>query len=301
MVSPSNPILGMGMALSVVLLLVPGVSHSSEKGEVSSAQSNQTRLRVCTAQRGNNYFRAGQKLKALLDGKLDVTLIETKGSWENLAAIDRERRACDAIIAQDDAYALHEFERPDSFLTMKRMGTLFPEHVHLICPRTLKVNSLQEAVTSKVDIIVNQYGSGSYITWKLFSRLNRLYRKANVIEMKPEEALLRIIEKRKAACMFYVSRIGGRVLDMADRKMGDRLQLIPVTDARLHRPVGREKVKVYADSVIPAGGYLRMQSKAVRTQSVGAVFFVSPDWLARYPSAQRVLTEAVIDLLASKK
>ena len=99
--------------------------------------------------------------------------------------------------------------------------------------------------------------------------------------------------------MFYVSRIGGRVLDMADRKVGDRIRLVNVEDAKLHRPVGRDRVKVYADSDIPKGSYLRMLDRSVKTQSVGAVFFVSPEWMARYPRAERMLAEAIIDLLAN--
>ena len=37
----------------------------------------------------------------------------------------------------------------------------------------------------------------------------------------------------------------------------------PFPNFKLHRPVGREKVKVYTDSQIPEGGYLRMQDEAV--------------------------------------
>ena len=58
-----------------------------------------------------------QRLKA----EVDVTLVETKGSWENLEMMDSNPRRCDAIIAQDDAHALHQFEKPDSGLTVDQL------------------------------------------------------------------------------------------------------------------------------------------------------------------------------------
>jgi TRAP-type uncharacterized transport system substrate-binding protein len=288
--------------MTVAMLLVLGLAMPAVwAADAGTGSATANRIRLCTAQSGNNYHRAGQKIRALLEGRIKVDLVETRGSWENLAAIGESRRSCDAIIAQDDAYALHEFERPDSFSAMKRLGTLFPEHVHVICPRSLKAKSLLEAVKAGVDIVVNQYGSGSYITWKLFGRLNPIYRRAHPIELPPEQALLRIVESRRPACMFYVSRAGGRALEMADRKFGDRLHLLEVRDRKLHRPVGRDRIRVYEDSVIPAQNYARMQDGDVRTQSVGAAFFVSPKWMARHPRSGRMLAEAIIDLLASSE
>ena len=258
-------------------------------------------LRLCTGKAGNNYHRVGQALAARLEGRVKVSLIETAGSWENLESIDQARRRCDAVIAQDDAYALYQYEHPDTRLTIDRMATLYPEHVHLLCNAKAGVGHLRELDPRKHKVLVNQYGSGTYITWRLFGRLSPAYARLPSSEVNVDEGLLKIADGVQAQCMVFVSGLGGRTLATADQSFGDRLTLVPATDPSLQRKVGRDKRVVYHDSVIPKGTYPNLAAGEVQTQRIDAVFFASPEWKARHAGAARTLATALVDLIPDLK
>ena len=189
-VGPEGPEVGAGMK---------GQGHEKQRA----------RLRICTGTPGNNYHRVGLRLADLLKETVDVEVKTTRGSWENLEAIDENRRRCDAVVAQEDAYALHQFERPDSFLTMDRVANLFAEQLHLICNRVIKANFVHELNEKEIEMVVPEFGSGHYVTWKLFNRLNPRYQKFVAGEYSLEEALLRVLDQQRPSCLFLVSKVGG--------------------------------------------------------------------------------------------
>ncbi len=256
-----------------------------------------TLLRLCTGGAGNNYHRVGMAIKEALAGTVNVEVVETQGSWENLELLDRDPPRCDAIIAQEDAYALHQFERPDSSLSIDRLATLYPEHVHLLCNKAAKGDSIGELDPRETRILVNSYGSGSFITWRLFSTLNKAYKSFRVVESGVDEGLLQLRNDRYPSCYFFVSGLGGRTLNTAHQTLGDRVRLMSVVDRALHRPVGRDKRQVYAPSTITRKVYPRMLSSDLDTQSVDAALFVSPNWKARHPQAARTLAQTLLSLL----
>jgi len=253
--------------------------------------------RICTAQTGNNYHRYGVLLREKLKGTVDVEVIETRGSWENIERIDSSPRLCDAVIAQEDAYILHQFEKPSSGLTMDRTATLFPEYVHLLCPQTVQAQSLSELDPEKHSIIVNEYGSGSYITWRLFRRLNPDYKRFQIVEKGVDEAMLRILDRGAPACFFYVSGLGGHTLNTADNTFGAQLRLVGIDDPKLTRKVGRDNRQIYRPSRIDVGVYKKLQTTSIMAPTVAAVFFLSPEWKARYPEAARQLASALLQVI----
>ncbi len=256
-----------------------------------------TPMRLCTGGVGNNYHRVGVALKEALDGTIAVEVVETQGSWENLELLDRKPPRCDAIIAQEDAYALQQFERPESSLTIDRLATLYPEHVHLLCNRSAKGESLGDLDPRETRILVNSYGSGSFITWRLFSTLNKAYKSFRVVESGVDEGLLQLRNDRYPTCFFFVSGLGGRTLNTAHQTLGDRVRLMSVVDRALHRPVGRDKRQIYAPSTITQKVYPRLLSGDLDTQSVDAALFVSPTWKSRHPQAAKKLAQALLPLL----
>lgn len=276
---------------AVVLLLALGW------GVADAAAAEPPSLTLCTGTRGNNYHQAGVTLAKRLEGRVQVEVVETQGSWENLEAIDVTPRRCDAIIAQDDAWTLYQFEKPDSTLTMDRLATLYPEYVHLLCNREQvpgdQVFGLDPA---KHRVLINEYGSGTYITWKLFGRLNPIHARLPASEVGLEEGLARVAAGTEAQCMVFVSGIGAGSLRAAEERFGDRLKLVSIMDKRLLKRVGRERREVYREARVPAGSYPRLMAGTVETLTVDAVFFASPEWKARHPEAARHLAAALTDL-----
>ena len=268
----------------------PSEQGAQDRPQIEAAKPSKTKkpkLRICTAQPGNNYHRYGTLLADRLKEQADVVVVETRGSWENLEMMDANPRRCDAIIAQDDAHALHQFEKPNSALTVDRTATVYPEYTHLHCHRKVKANSLTELDPEKYPIIVSQYGSGSYITWRLFRRLNPDYKRFRIVEKNLDEGILRVLDGNTPACLFFVSGLGGDTLATADQTFGDQIKLLSIADPKLTRKVGRDKRQIYRLSSIPADTYKTLNNKPVTVPSLGAVFFTSPEWKARYPEAAR--------------
>ena len=285
----------LGLAWSPFVWAQATPQPAPNKAEGASAGSP---LRLCTGGVGNNYHRVGLALKEALAGTVDVEVVETQGSWENLELLDREKPRCDAIIAQEDAYALHQFERPDSSVNIDRMATLYPEHVHLLCNRAAKGKSIGDLDPKDTRILVNSYGSGSFITWRLFATLNKAYKSFRVVESGVDEGLLQLRNDRYPTCYFFVSGLGGRTLDTAHKSLGDRVRLMAIVDRALHRPVGKEKRQIYAPSTITQKVYPRLLKGDLDTQSVDATLFINPTWKARHPSASQKLAQVLLSLLS---
>ena len=268
---------------------------------VEQPKVKKAKIRICTAQPGNNYHRYGRLLADRLKDQADVVVVETRGSWENLEMMDSNPRRCDAIIAQDDAHALHQFEKPDSALTVDRTATVYPEYAHLLCHRKVSANTLAEIDPEKHPIIVNQYGSGSYITWRLFRRLNPDYKRFEIIEKNLDEGILRVLDGTKPACLFFVSGLGGDTLATADQTFGDQIKLMTIADPKLTRKVGRDKRQIYRLSSIAADTYKTLNKTPVTVPTLGAVFFTSPEWKARYPDAARRLASALLKVISESR
>jgi TRAP-type uncharacterized transport system substrate-binding protein len=287
------------IAIAALLL---GVAHAGGEQKPAepaepAADATPPRLRLCTGTKGNTYHTAGLMLAKRLAGKVDVEVVETRGSWENLDRIDSEPRKCDAVIAQDDAFVLYQFEKPKSSLTMDRMATLYPEHLHLLCNRKAEVRSAAALDPARHRVLYNLYGSGTYITWSLIGRLAPRYAGLRASEVGVHEGLLKIADGVQAQCMVMVSGFGGETLKQANDRLGDKLELVPLVEKRLHRPVGRDKRPVYSASKIPEGTWPKLADDDVETVAVDAVFFASPEWKARHPEAAKALATGLFELI----
>ncbi|MFN3198798.1 MAG: TAXI family TRAP transporter solute-binding subunit [Bradymonadia bacterium] len=299
------------MRIIIIALLAFGPLHSvSAQGQPQSQPQNQPAakadtpekkgpgtLKLCTGTHGNSYHRAGMAIAKALEGKVAVEVVETKGSWDNLEGIDAQPRRCDAIIAQDDAYTLYQFEKPDSTLTMERITTLYPESIHLLCNRKAGIDDVRQLRSSKHRILIMPFGSGTYITWKLFTRLNPFYARLPYAEASNEEALLKVVDGVQAQCMVMVSGARPKVLKTADAQFGDQLKLVRLRDKQLSRKVGRERRAVYAKSEVDEDVYDNLLDDDLDTTSVDAVLFISPEWKAKHSKEAQEITLALLKLL----
>lgn len=265
--------------------------------DAAKAEAQEAPLKLCTGIKGNNYHQAGLALAKALEGKVKVEVVETRGSWENLEGIDASPRRCDAIIAQDDAYTLYQFEKPDSTLTMERVTTLYPEHIHLLCNREADIEDVRQLKSKKHRILIMPFGSGTYITWKLFTRLHKFYERIPFAEAPGAEALLKVVDGVQAQCMVMVSGTRPEALKTANEQFGDQLRLVRLRDKNLHRKVGRERRAVYAKDEIDEDIYDELLDDDLETTSVDAVFFISPEWKANHRLAAAALTQALLKVV----
>ncbi|MGK0358616.1 MAG: TRAP-type uncharacterized transport system substrate-binding protein [Bradymonadia bacterium] len=260
---------------------------------VPAAQAKTPTLRLCTGAVGDHYHRLGITIAAKVRTHATVEVIATRGSWDNLERIDSEPPRCDAILAQDDAWALYQFEKPKSALMMDRVAVAYPEFVHLLCNAKAGIERADQLDAARHTVLLNGVGSGTFITWGLMARLNSKLAPIKTRTAAPEAALAEVAANTAPMCMLLVTATGGRTLSSADTRHGSALSLVTLGGAGLHRKVGRERRAVYADAQIAAGTYTGLAQRAVATQTVDAVFFINPEWRARHPAAARRLAAAV--------
>lgn len=280
-----------------MILLATSV-YSQEKATSAEAKTSNITLRLCTAQAGNNYHRAGELIAEALQNVMTVNVVETKGSWENLEAVSASRPRCDAILAQDDAVALHRFQNEESKLAMDRLATLFEEKVHMICNRKVTAARFADIKPGSIDMLTNEYGSGSFITWRVMSKLNPLYRQFGATEKGLDESLLTLLDNEKPTCLFYVSRLGGQTLNRANQNFGDRLKLVSLEDPKLETTVSRLQRALYRPGTIEAEVYPNLLESTVPTVAVNAVFFLSSEWKAQNAPGSKLLSKTLLELLS---
>lgn len=286
---------------AALILTLPGAAWAqapgSQKAEAKAPDTGPPVLRLCTGKKGNNYHRAGLLLAKALEGKAKVEVLETKGSWDNLEGIDAKPRRCDAIIAQDDAYTLYQFERPESTLTMERVTALYSEYVHLMCNRKAGIEKVQDLRSGRHRVLIPPFGTGTYITWKLFSRLNPNFGRMRFAEASFEEALLKVVDGVQAQCVAMVSGVGSEGMKTANAQFGEQLRLVRLRDKSLHKKVGKERREVYQTAELDEDTYPKLLDDDFETTSVAAVFFISPEWKATHAKAGQELTLALLKIL----
>ena len=259
----------------------------------AAAQAKPPTLRLCTGAVGDHYQRLGVTIAKRVRAHAQVDVIATRGSWENLERIDSEPPRCDAILAQDDAWALYQLEKPKSALMMDRVAVAYPEMIHILCNAKAGIERADQLDAKRHTVLLNSFGSGTFITWGLMARLNPALAAIKTRTATPEAAVAEVAQNAAPMCALLVTATGGRTLSGADAQHKDALRLISLAGEGLHRKVGHDRRAVYADATIAAGTYLHLAKGAVATQRVDAVFFINPEWRARYPEAARHLADAV--------
>lgn len=255
------------------------------------------RLRLCAGPSSGHYYGVGQMIARAMQGVAFVELVETKGSWENLGRAHATPPQCDALIAQDDAYEIYLYENPSRLGELERVTALYSEHVHLLCNRQARARSLSTLPPS-TGLVIGPYGSGTYITWQLITRLNpQAYRPIRAIEASAEEGLLRLADGAQAQCMLSVSALAQGAVARANDDYGLRLELVPVMDPSFQREVkGRV---LYRPSYIHKNVYPQLTTDHLLTQSVDAVFFLQSGWRKAFPVAAEQLLRALGQLQPS--
>ncbi len=254
-----------------------------------------TKLRLCTGSQGNQYYQMGEKLKKRLSNEIDVEVIVTKGSWENLGRIDANPTQCDAMIAQDDAYALYQFEHPDSVMSIVKLDPLCKEYLHVLCNQNTMVNEISKLDYHKTTFYTMPYGSGSYITWALIKKLNpHKYNHFKEINTTTDQLLDQLKNAYQSACVLIVNDLAKGILETANDHFQLGLKLLHLDDPALKTPVGRDiKMQLYQEDAIHENIYPKLQVEHIETYTITASFFVSADWQISHAKAFERLVDEI--------
>lgn len=258
-------------------------------------------LRVCTGSPTGHYYRVGQVIAKAISQDVTVSLVETKGSWENLGRIHHDEPQCDAIIAQDDAVAVYLFEKPEMIGKIDRVLPLYQEHLQMVCNRHVKAQKF-----SKVDpdtrILTGSYGTGTFITWALIKKLNpERYGALRELEEDGEEALKRLTSINRPQCLLVVNALAQGVMIRTHDDLGGSLRLINLTDPAFQFPINQAGVPrvLYRQVAVHKNVYPRLLKGHLNTQSVDAVFYLHSQWVKSYPELADHISRTLIKLQRS--
>lgn len=256
---------------------------------LSSVASYATDLNVCTGGSGGNYEYTGKLLqKQLVSASINVNVINTKGSWENLVKMDSGE--CDAAIVQSDA--VYTYEKENGPVEAFSIGDMFTEYVHLLCRRASDIEDIGDLSTN-TKVYVGPVGSGANVSMRGMILADKeyggdAYSKIPLLNEGGDKSSLVKLKGGAADCMVYTAAPGTKFMTTEAQKFGEDLVLVPIVDKDFNDVVNKDvngvetsvwrpvtmNYNVYK-TIMPSGLFGR---KDVDTFGVNAQFLVSQKW-----------------------
>lgn len=232
---------------------------------ISTAAFGQTTppvFKLCTGGESGNYFKAGMSIKKQVDGQLQLNVLTTKGSMENLrrTSLDpSDSQSCDAAIVQPDSLLMFETEYPGLIQNIEASIPLYQEYAHLICNGKSGISSITN-LTPKNIVYTGANGSGTQITWAGFVKSNK--DKYGVIQTLPntiDNRTLGKIQQDENACALFIAGLNAPVMktvNEAAKTQEGSLKLVPIYDSYFKNNKNpKTKISIYEQTEIPSGTY----------------------------------------------
>ena len=242
---------------------------------------------LCTGPTSLRYFTVGQQLVAQFRGIVDLKVVESTGSIENLDRISDPKRAdrCDMALTQGDALIAYPKLDPAASFSVKVVQPLYQEPVHFIC-NTDRAKGVDRVVDlmkrNDVRLGIGEPGAGTQATWATAVSIEKRYETVPTVPVGGDEGLSDLISG-KIGCMIVVAGQNSRLIQDANEaaKRGAHLSIINYDDRDIKNAV-YDGMKVYEETELPKSGnyyYLTGHSKP-DTLSTPATLVVSQDWYA---------------------
>ena len=273
-------------------------------------------FKLCTADKNGNYYAFGKLLEDQAGGQVNVEVVTTAGSMENLEGMQNGR--CDGAFVQRNAFTTYADRNPDGAYNFERVSTPALEYAHLVCNRNSKVKAVGDLVGKS--LLVGEEGSGTEVTWTEIVAVDDTYKEVSTRNVGGMSALQDVIAGR-SDCMLYVASLNTQLMKQANNR-GKELILVPVNDRNLDDKTYGEGVKfdghidqsgeqVYEFTDLPSEQYANIQDgfifTQVKTLSVPVDMVASLEWKGQHPEVYNDLLAAVggiqpsIDSLTDKR
>lgn len=237
---------------------------------------------LCTGGAKGNYFAVGHMLKKVAGF---VNPINTAGSTDNLDRIMSGE--CDGGFVQSDAMQVYVSNNPQSISAVERVGVLYPEHVHLLCNRSLGLDRVVDLNPTHT-LALGDMKSGARKTWDGFILADKKrYQNVKTDEREGFASFLAVADGSQVQCTIWVGALGSAQFKHDAAQLGDGAVLISSYDRDMAKNAKDHRGQpVYGTGEIPAGMYPQIQpkamgwgTKAVDTITVDALFVVGTKWV----------------------
>jgi TRAP-type uncharacterized transport system substrate-binding protein len=249
-------------------------------------------MNLCTGGEKGNYYWSGNVIKQQAQGLLDVNVLKTQGSIENLKKLASGE--CDAAIVQGDALRVFKEENPSAAISVEQLATLYREYAHLICNKSLGITSITKMPQS-TKVLVGGLGSGSYVTWKSLGIADEYYKKMPTGTETGSVALLKLKAGTDAQCMMFVTGLNSAVIKEVAKNSEDKLTLVEVDDGDFNDEVDEKGNRIYEFAKFGGqypgldGGYDNWD-----TITIAASFVVNTEWVNAHQDDFNTLAEALV-------
>ncbi len=261
-------------------------------------------FRLCTADANGNYHRFGEFVRSAAASSINVEILNTAGSMENLEYLESDR--CDGAYVQRNAFTAYADRNPSGSYDFERIASPALEYAHMVCNRASGVDDVGDLIGKT--LLIGETGSGTELTWADFVGMDDRYAGVSTRNLGGLRGLNEVA-MGEADCLLYVASLNTGIMQRANEQ-GDQLVMVPVNDwdfndrkygsgklFKGHLDQSGEPVYVFRD--LPSGQYGNIQdglfSSAVETLSVPVDMVASLSWGERNGSAYDALIGAVLE------
>lgn len=282
------------------IILACAIAGLPQIALAQQAPAAQPTVRLCTGARDGNYEFAGIQIAQQAKGALNVVILNTQGSLDNLAKLDKGE--CDAAIVQSDAYGVYIKQNAKSALNLEKARSLYQEYLHVICNTQAKLSKITK-LTKDHTILVGPLGGGTSTTWESFKNADpKRYGMIPTLPIGGLRAVNIVQEGSEAACMLFVTGLKSGQINEANQvalNSKGRLALIDADDSDLPKVKDPKGKPIYTKATIPSGTYpgglqpSSMFGSSVDTIAVDAVFVTNAAFINANEEPYNVLLRAV--------
>jgi hypothetical protein len=257
-------------------------------------------VKICTGARDGNYDFSGTQIAQQAKGGLNVVVVNTQGSMENLAKLDKGE--CDAAIVQSDALGVYLKQNARSALNLEKGRALYQEYLHFLCNTEAGLSKITQ-LSRKNTILVGPLGGGTSTTWESFKIADpKRYESIPTLPIGGLRAVNIVQEGSEAQCMLFVTGLKSGQINEANQiavNSKGRLALIAADDSDLPKVRDNKGKPIYAKQTIPSGTYpgglqpSSIMGSSVDTISVDAVFVTNTSFIDSNEQAYNTLLRAV--------
>jgi TRAP transporter TAXI family solute receptor len=265
--------------VGVLALLMPLEMKAESRG--GGPEVSKPIIRLCTGPDGGNYQLAAQEVTKWLRDRLDVRLVETKGSVENLDRLGAKE--CDVAPVQDDAFRVYKVKYARSAGDLERAGPLYREYAHLVCNRASGVSRVTDLMSKSHGVAIGPNGSGSSVTWDSWVLADKRYAEAPTFPLAGQRALEKVRLGTEVQCMIFTAALNSSFVRGFVNAAGAEVHLVRANDGDFDNAKDEKGKPIYQYVDIPGGTYPKIQdgafSSSVRTVAVQAVWVARTEWI----------------------
>jgi hypothetical protein len=257
-------------------------------------------VKMCTGLKGLNYYWVGEQIQAQAKNQVNIVLVTSKGSLENIDRLNSGE--CDVALIQSDTTIA-----ANNAGGIEVGEPLYKEYWHLICNTDANVDRVTK-LNQKTPILLGDNGSGVETTWTAFVKADPDRYGKVPHEPKGGQRAAGLVKKGdEAACMAVVTGLNSEGIQTVNNiaKTSDNMRLIPSDDGDILKLKDSKGRLVYTRETIPSKTYDGLQkgwfSSAVNTIGVQAVIAANKDFLDKDQAAYSKFLDAVHKALPTIK